>query len=71
MPRDRLDALSNGSKPWKYVLIPHDVITENMTLAGLRSQFAENLEMFESHRACKEITERVCTNATFNQEPLS
>ncbi|MDF0643478.1 MAG: DEAD/DEAH box helicase family protein [Nitrospira sp.] len=31
---------SNGGKPWKYVLIPHDVIAENMTLAGLVSQFA-------------------------------
>lgn len=33
-------ALSNGGKPWKYVLIPHDVIAENMTLAGLARQFA-------------------------------
>lgn len=33
-------ALSNGGKPWKYILIPHDVIAENMTLAGLASQFA-------------------------------
>ena len=33
-------ALSNGGKPWKYVLIPHDVIAENMTLGGLGSQFA-------------------------------
>ena len=24
-----------GGKPWVYVLIPHDVIAENMTLAGL------------------------------------
>ncbi|MGQ0555014.1 MAG: DEAD/DEAH box helicase [Nitrospiraceae bacterium] len=32
-------ALSNGGKPWKYVLIPHDVIAENMTLGGLVSQF--------------------------------
>ena len=29
-------------KPWKYVLIPHDVIAENMTLAGLATQFAIN-----------------------------
>ena len=27
-------------KPWKYLLIPHDVIAENMTLAGLASQCA-------------------------------
>lgn len=33
-------ALSNGGKPWKYLLIPHDAITENMTLTGLASQFA-------------------------------
>jgi type III restriction enzyme len=32
-------AASNGAKPWKYVLIPHDSIAENMTLAGLVSRF--------------------------------
>jgi type III restriction enzyme len=32
-------AVSHGGKPWQYMLIPHDVITENMTLAGLASQF--------------------------------
>ena len=32
-------AVSHGGKPWQYLLIPHDVITENMTLAGLASQF--------------------------------
>jgi len=31
--------LSNGGKPWRYVLVPHDVIAENMTLAGLVKQF--------------------------------
>ena len=25
----------NGGKPWRYALIPHDAIAENMTLAGL------------------------------------
>ncbi len=34
-------AISNGGKPWKYVLIPHDVIAENMTLGGLVSQFTK------------------------------
>jgi type III restriction enzyme len=29
----------NDGKAWKYVLIPHDAIAENMTLAGLVSQF--------------------------------
>ncbi|HWQ69669.1 MAG TPA: DEAD/DEAH box helicase family protein [Patescibacteria group bacterium] len=32
-------AISNGGKPWTYVLIPHDAIAENMTLGGLVSQF--------------------------------
>ncbi len=26
-------------KPWKYLLIPHDVLAENMTLTGLLAQF--------------------------------
>lgn len=26
---------ASGGKPWRYVLIPHDVITDNMTVAGL------------------------------------
>ena len=30
---------SNGGKPWSYVLIPHDVIAQNMTLKGLANQF--------------------------------
>jgi type III restriction enzyme len=29
----------NSGKPWKYLLIPHDAITDNMTLPGLASQF--------------------------------
>ena len=28
-----------GGKPWKYALIPHDAIAENMTLAGLVGRF--------------------------------
>jgi type III restriction enzyme len=32
-------AVSNDGKPWKYLLIPHDVIAENMTIMGLASQF--------------------------------
>lgn len=32
--------LSYGGKPWHYVLIPHDIIADNMTLAGLVRQFA-------------------------------
>lgn len=32
-------ARSYGGKPWRYVLIPHDVIAENMTLEGLSSRY--------------------------------
>ena len=32
-------AVSNDGKPWQYVLIPHDAIAENMTLAGIANQF--------------------------------
>jgi type III restriction enzyme len=31
--------VSYGGKPWTYLLIPHDAITENMTLLGLVNQF--------------------------------
>ena len=30
---------SYGGKPWRYVLIPHDVIAENMTVKGLADKF--------------------------------
>ena len=30
---------SVGGKPWRYVLIPHDEIAENMTLAGAAERF--------------------------------
>ena len=30
-----------GGKPWKYILIPHDVIAENMTIDGLDKWFGE------------------------------
>ncbi len=30
-----------GGKSWKYALIPHDAIAENMTLKGLAGQFTE------------------------------
>jgi len=32
-------AAKNGGKPWKYLLIPHDAIAENMSIAGLAAQF--------------------------------
>jgi type III restriction enzyme len=31
--------LSNAGKPWKYALIPHDAIADNMTLEGLVGEF--------------------------------
>jgi len=30
----------HGGKPWKYLLIPHDAIAENMSILGLAAQFA-------------------------------
>ncbi|KXS30558.1 MAG: Type III restriction protein res subunit, partial [Candidatus Gallionella acididurans] len=30
---------THGGKPWRYVLIPHNVIAVNMTLDGLAKQF--------------------------------
>jgi type III restriction enzyme len=30
---------TNGGKPWRYVLIPHNAIAQNMTLDGLAKQF--------------------------------
>ncbi len=32
-------AASYGGKPWKYLLIPHDAIADNMTLVGLAERF--------------------------------
>ena len=34
-------AATCGGKLWKYALIPHDAIAENMTLRGLAEQFAK------------------------------
>jgi type III restriction enzyme len=32
-------AMPHGGKPWRYLLIPHDEIAENKTLAGLAARF--------------------------------
>ena len=32
-------AKEHGGKPWKYLLVPHDVVAENMTLQGLIAHF--------------------------------
>jgi type III restriction enzyme len=34
-------AATYKGKPWQYVLIPHDVIAENMSLKGLADQFGK------------------------------
>ncbi|PKN96692.1 MAG: type III restriction endonuclease subunit R, partial [Chloroflexi bacterium HGW-Chloroflexi-5] len=31
--------VSNGGKPWRYLLIPHDEIAENMTIEGLAKRY--------------------------------
>jgi type III restriction enzyme len=33
-------ARTHGGKSWRYVLLPHDVIADNMTIAALAQQFA-------------------------------
>jgi type III restriction enzyme len=33
-------ARRNGGKPWRYLLIPHDMVAENMSLLGLSSHFS-------------------------------
>lgn len=35
-------AAKYGGKPWRYALIPHDVIASNMTLDGLAKQFSDD-----------------------------
>ncbi|HWB02792.1 MAG TPA: DEAD/DEAH box helicase family protein [Verrucomicrobiales bacterium] len=35
-------ALNHGGKPWRYVLIPHDGITDNVTLGGLAAKFGSS-----------------------------
>jgi type III restriction enzyme len=35
-------AATCGGKPWKYVLIPHDAIAENITLDWMGKQFTSN-----------------------------
>ncbi len=37
--RNRCCAKENDGKPWKYLLIPHDAITDPMTLAGLAAKY--------------------------------
>jgi len=38
------NAAKYGGKPWRYLLIPHDAIAENMTLEGLAKQFTESFK---------------------------
>jgi len=33
-------AATHGGKPWKYLLVPHDAISENMTLNGLAGRYS-------------------------------
>ena len=33
-------SIEHNRKPWKYILIPHDAIAENMTLDGLTAQYS-------------------------------
>ncbi len=35
-------SLQHGGKPWRYVLIPHDMVSDNMTLEWLVQQFVRD-----------------------------
>jgi type III restriction enzyme len=37
-------AVTYSGKPWKYVLIPHDAIVDNMTVTGLAAHFTCDLD---------------------------
>ncbi|MDG4585201.1 MAG: DEAD/DEAH box helicase family protein [Candidatus Competibacter sp.] len=39
-------AATHGGKPWRYLLIPHDEIAENHTLAGFVARFGESVPHF-------------------------
>lgn len=34
-------SIAHGGKPWKYLLIPHDAVAQNMTLSGLIGRFSK------------------------------
>jgi type III restriction enzyme len=34
---------SNGGKPWRYVMVPHDAVVENMTLGGLAARYVRTM----------------------------
>lgn len=44
--------LANRGKPWRYVLIPHDVIAENMTVSGLCKVYEWKVETREQESFC-------------------
>ena len=33
-------ARTYGGKPWRYLLVPHDAVRENATVAGLAARFS-------------------------------
>ena len=35
-------ARSHGGKPWRYVLMPHDAVAENMSIDGLAARYAQS-----------------------------
>lgn len=43
-PHATAHAEANGGKPWCYLLIPHDQIRDQMTLAGLAAAHTVNVE---------------------------
>ena len=42
-------AAKHGGKAWKYLLLPHDAIAENMSIKGLAAQFAMSYNTLGRH----------------------
>ena len=49
----RKDTIAFGEKPWRYLLIPHDAMLANATLAGLGSKFTQPEIVEEMTLACR------------------
>ena len=32
---------TQGSKPWRYLLVPHDAVAQNMTITALCTRFSK------------------------------
>ena len=54
-------------KPWNYLLVPHDVVAENMTLPGLVGQFTKKLTHIPSQSASDDLRQKKPSHAESTQ----